>query len=86
MQIYITLYEYRPPEAAYCNDAKGSTLSPDRLVKLRLEVTWSDMVCLASSGKRIRMAETTDVWLYFTFVSQGLLRLVLLPINSSMEA
>ena len=44
------------------------------------------MDCLASSGWRMRMAETTETWLYFTLESQGLDSLPCWPTNSIMEA
>ena len=56
------------------------------LVKLRLELTWSAIDCLARSGKRIRIAETTAVWLYFTFESQGFWSLDFRPMNSNIDA
>ena len=56
------------------------------LVKLRLELTWSAIDCLARSGSLIRIADTTAVWLYLTLESQGFWSLDFLPMNSSIEA
>ena len=50
-----------------------------------LASTWSAMDCRASRGIRIRMAETTEMWLNFTLDIQGLFSLLLRRINSSME-
>ena len=47
----------------YFSDEKGSRWSPDRLVKFRLSAICCDMACFAISGRRIRIAETTAVWL-----------------------
>ena len=44
------------------------------------------MACLAISGSRIRIADTTAVWLYRTLASHGLLSLLTLAINSSIDA
>ena len=65
---------------------KGSPPLPESAVKLRLESTCSLMAWRASSGIRMRMADTTEIWLYFTLGIHGLPSLPLSVMNCSMDA
>ena len=55
-------------------------------MKLRLVLMCSPMHWRASSGMRMRMAETTEMWLNFTLDSQGLCSLFCVTMNSIIEA